>query len=76
MVDKKSDGKLTWENRFFVLTAKLFSYYYHLDEYISDKVPLATFELQDVYELKQLNDSYYGNKKNIFKVSVSRWKKK
>ena len=76
MVEKKSDGKITWENRFFVLTAKHVSYYYHLDEYISDKVPLATFELQDIYELKQLNDSYYGNKKNIFKVSVSRWKKK
>ena len=76
MVDKKSDGKITWENRFFVLTSKHVSYYYHLDEYISDKVPLATFELKDIYELKQLSDSMYGNKKNIFKVSVSSWKKK
>ena len=76
MVEKKSDGKITWENRFFVLTAKNVSYYYHLDEYISDKVPLAMFELKDIYELKQLSDSLYGNKKNIFKVSVSRWKKK
>ena len=76
MVDKKSDGKLTWETRFFVLTSKHVSYYYHLDEYISDKVPLATFELKDIYELKQLNDYYYGNKKNLFTVSVSRWIKK
>ena len=76
MVEKKSDGKITWENRFFVLTSKHVSYYYHLDEYISDKVPLAQFELKDIYELKQLNDSHYGNKKNIFKVSVSSWKKK
>ena len=76
MVEKKSDGKITWENRFFVLTAKHVSYYYHLDEYISGKVPLATFELKDIYELKQLSDFHYGNKKNIFKVSVSRWIKK
>ena len=76
MVEKKSDGKITWENRFFVITSKHVSYYYHLDEYISDKVPLATFELKDIYELKQLNDSHYGNKKNIFSVSVSRWIKK
>ena len=61
---------------FFVITSKHISYYYHLDEYISDKVPLATFELKDIYELKQLNDSHYGNKKNIFSVSVSRWIKK
>ena len=76
MVDKKSDGKLTWETRFFVLTSKHVSYYYHMDEYISDKVPLATFELKDIFELKQLNDYHYGNKKNIFSVSVSRWIKK
>ena len=76
MVDKKSDGKLTWETRFFVLTSKHVSYYYHMDEYISDKVPLATFELKDIFELKQLNDYYYGNKKNLFSVSVSRWIKK
>ena len=76
MVEKKSDGKITWENMFFVITSKHISYYYHLDEYISDKVPLATFELKDIYELKQLNDSHYGNKKNIFSVSVSRWIKK
>jgi len=76
MVDKKSDGKITWESRFFVLTSKHVSYYYHLDEYISDKVPLATFELKDIFELKQLNDYTYGNKKNIFSVSVSRWIKK
>ena len=76
MVDKKSDGKLTWETRFFVLTSKHVSYYYHMDEYISDKVPLATFELKDIFELKQLNDYHYGNKKNIFTVSVSRWIKK
>ena len=76
MVDKKSDGKLTWETRFFVLTSKHVSYYYHMDEYISDKVPLATFELKDIYELKQLNDYHYGNKKNLFTVSVSRWIKK
>ena len=76
MFDKKSDGKLTWETRFFVLTSKHVSYYYHMDEYISDKVPLATFELKDIFELKQLNDYYYGNKKNLFSVSVSRWIKK
>ena len=76
MVDKKSDGKITWENRFFVLTSKHVSYYYHLDEYISDKVPLATFELKNIYELKKLSDSMYGNKKNVFRVSVSSWKKK
>ena len=76
MVEKKSDGKITWENRFFVVTTKHISYYYHLDEYISDKVPLATFELKDIFELKQLSDSSYGNKKNIFQVSVSKWIKK
>ena len=76
MVDKKSDGKLTWETRFFVLTSKHVSYYYHMDEYISDKVPLAKFELKDIFVLKQLNDYYYGNKKNLFTVSVSRWIKK
>ena len=76
MVEKKSDGKLTWEKRFFVLTSKHVSYYYHMDEFLSDKVPLAKFELKDIYELKQLNNYAYGNKINLFSVSVSRWIKK
>ena len=44
MVEKKSDGKITWENRFFVITSKHMSYYYHLDEYISGiKINSLTF---------------------------------
>ena len=76
MIDKKSDGKITWESRFFVLTAKAVNYYYRVEEYIDDKVPLATFELKDMYNIVQLKDGSVGGRKNIFSLSVIKWIKK
>ena len=76
MLEKKSDGKITWEKRFFALTPKKVQYYYHLEEYREGKVPLGVFNLKDISEIKKLNDYSYGNKKYLFMVSVTRWIKK
>ena len=76
MIDKKSDGKITWESRFFVMTAKTVRYYYKMDEFLNDCVPLATFDLKDIYNIQQLKDGSFGNRKNIFEVSVTKWIKK
>ena len=76
MIDKKSDGKITWESRFFVMTPKVISYYYHEEEFINGKVPLATFELKDMFNIKQLDNRSFGNRKNIFSLTVTKWIKK
>ncbi len=76
MLEKKSDGKITWENRFFVMTPKVISYYYHEDEFINDKVPLATFELKDMFNIKTLDSKSFGNRKNVFSLTVTKWIKK
>jgi len=76
IIEKKSDGKITWEKRFFALTAKKVQYYYHLEEYRQDKVPLGIFDLKDISEIKQISDASYGNKKFVFMVTVSKWIKK
>jgi len=76
MLEKKSDGKITWENRFFVMTPKVMSYYYHEDEFINDKVPLATFELKDMFNIKKLEPKSFGSRKNVFSLTVTKWIKK
>ena len=76
MIEKKSDGKITWEKRFFALTQTKVQYYYHLEEYRQGKVPLGLFNLKDISEIKKLSDYSYGNKRNLFMVSVTRWIKK
>ena len=76
ILEKKSEGKITWEKRFFALTPKRVQYYYHLEEYKQGKVPLGLFDLKDISEIKKLNDYSYGNKKYLFMVSVTRWIKK
>ena len=76
IIEKKSDGKITWEKRFFALTSKKVQYYYHLEEYRQDKVPLGIFDLKDISEIKQISDASYGNKKFVFMVTVSKWIKK
>ena len=76
ILEKKSEGKITWEKRFFALTPKRVQYYYHLEEYRQGKVPLGLFNLKDISEIKKLNDYSYGNKQFLFMVTVSRWIKK
>ena len=76
ILEKKSEGKITWEKRFFALTSKRVQYYYHLDEYRQGKVPLGSFNLKDISEIKKLNDYSHGNKKYLFMVRVTRWIKK
>ena len=76
ILEKKSDGKITWEKRFFALTSNKVQYFYHLEEYRQGKVPLGIFNLKDISEIKKLSDYSYGNKKYLFMVSVTRWIKK
>ena len=76
ILEKKSEGKITWEKRFFALTPKRVQYYYHLEEYRQGKVPLGLFNLKDISEIKKLSDFSYGNKQYLFMVTVSKWIKK
>ena len=74
---KKSDGKLTWENRFFVLTTNRVVYYYNKEDYKKDdKAPLGIFYLQNLFSVNLLTDGSIGGKKNIFSLSVNEWIKK
>jgi hypothetical protein len=70
--EKKSDGKLTWEKRFFVLTANKLSYYYVENDYKLNKQPLAFFYLKNLYDIKVLRN----NNKNVFCLTVNEWIKK
>ena len=77
ILEKKSEGlKLTWEKRFFIMTRSSISYFYNKDDYLKNVVPLATFYLGDMYNIKQLTDYSIGNKSNIFTLSVTKWIKK
>ena len=74
---KKSDGKLTWENRYFVLTTNRVVYYYNEEDYNKEDIPpLGIFYLQNLFSVNLLTDGYVGGKKNIFSLSVNEWIKK
>ena len=74
---KKSDGKLTWENRYFVLTTNRVVYYYNKEDYKKDdKDPLGIFYLQNLFSVNLLTDGSVGGRKNIFSLSVNEWIKK
>ena len=75
-LEKKSDGKITWESRHFVITKEKICYYYNESEYKSGKVPLASFLLEDVINIEILENHYIGGKSNLFTVSVTKWIKK
>ena len=61
---KKSDGKLTWEYRYFVLTTKRVVYYYNEEDYKKEYIPpLGIFYLQNLFSVTLLRDGYVGGKK-------------
>jgi len=70
--DKKSDGKITWEKRFFILTPNRLSYYYVEEDYLSNKEPLGFFYLRNLYDVKVLRNNY----NNTFCLTVNEWMKK
>jgi len=74
---KKSDGKLTWENRYFVLTTNRVLYFYNEVDYKErNKSPLGVFYLQNLFNVKLLTDGSVGGKKNIISLIVNEWFKK
>ena len=73
---KKSDGKLTWEYRYFVLTTNRVLYFYNENDYIERKSPLGIFYLQNLFNVKLLTDGSVGGKKNIISLIVNEWFKK
>ena len=74
---KKSDGKLTWENRYFVLTTNRVVYFYSKEDYKKDdRTPLGIFYLQNLFSVNLLTDGSVGGRKNIFSLSVNEWIKK
>ena len=75
-VSKKSDGKITWEDRYFALTSKEIAYYYTEKDYIEGTSPLGLFYLDKLISVKKLSDYEIGNKTNIFTLAVDCWIKK
>ena len=74
---KKSDGKLTWENRYFVLTTNRVLYFYNEIDYKErNRSPLGVFYLQNLFNVKLLTDGSVGGKKNIISLIVNEWFKK
>ena len=71
-LEKKSDGKITWEKRFFILTPNKFSYYYSENDYKSNAEPLGFFYLKNLYDVKVLRN----DDKFIFCLTVNEWIKK
>ena len=65
-LEKKSDGKLTWEKRFFILTPYKFSYYYCENDYKSNNEPLGFFYLKNLYDVRVLRN----NDKFVFCLTV------
>ena len=74
---KKSDGKITWENRYFVLTTNRVLYYYTEEDYKErNETPLGFFYLQNLFDVKLMTDGYIGGRKNIISLVVNEWIKK
>ena len=74
---KKSDGKITWENRYFVLTTNRVLYYYTEEDYKErNETPLGFFYLQNLFDVKLMTDGYIWGRKNIFSLVVNEWIKK
>ena len=71
-LEKKGDGKITWEKRFFILTPNKLSYYYLEDDYKLSKEPLGYFYLRNLYDVRVLRN----NGKYIFCLTVNEWIKK
>lgn len=70
---KKSDGKLTWEQRYFILNQESMEYYYTSSDYKEKKAPLGKFSLDNIFkaEVSTDKDNY-----TILTLSVSGWEKK
>ena len=76
-IEKKCNGKLTWEKRFFVLTSNRVIYYYNESDYKDTTIsPLGSFYLYNVFSIQKLNDYSIRDKTNLFSVDVTEWKKK
>ena len=74
---KKSDGKITWEKRYFVLTTNRALYFYTEEDYRDNhQVPLGIFYLQNLFDVKLMTDGYIGGRKNIISLIVNEWIKK
>ena len=74
---KKSDGKITWEERYFVLTTNRVLYYYKEEDYKErNETPLGFFYLQNLFDVKLMTDGYIGGRKNIISLVVNEWIKK
>ena len=74
---KKSDGKITWEYRYFVLTTNRVLYYYTEEDYKErNQTPLGIFYLQNLFDVKLMTDGYTGGRKNIIFLLVNEWIKK
>ena len=74
---KKSDGKITWENRYFVLTTNRVLYFYTEEDYKENhQTPLGIFYLQNLFDVKLMTDGYIGGRKNIISLVVNEWIKK
>ena len=74
---KKSDGKLTWEYRYLVLTTNRVIYYYNEEDYKTiNKDPLGIFYLQNLILVRLITDGSVDSKKNIIELNVNEWIKK
>ena len=74
---KKSDGKITWEYRYFVLTTNRVLYFYTEEDYKeTNKTPLGIFYLQNLFDIKLMTDGYIGGRKNIISLIVNEWIKR
>ena len=71
-LEKKSNVKITFEKRFFILTPNKLSYYYMEDNYKMNEKPLGYFYLRNLNDVKVLRN----NGKFIFCLTVNEWIKK
>ena len=71
-LEKKSNVKITYEKRFFVLTPNKLSYYYEENNYKMNEPALGFFYLRNLNDVKVLRN----NGKFIFCLTVNKWIKK
>ena len=70
---KKSDGKLTWELRYFILTQEYMAYYYTKTDHKEGKNQLGKFSLDSIFKADVSVDK---DNNTILSLSVSGWEKK
>lgn len=67
---------LILNSRFAIITKNRFYYWYQIQDYEENRVPLGIFDLKNLYFAEIMTDYSIGGRANLFHISIASWIKK